>query len=48
MNEKHPERAGFFIGCSFFLPRATRTRIFFQPETKYCLLPRAIKMIAEV
>jgi len=29
------------------LPRATRTRILFQPETEYCLLPRAINSITE-
>lgn len=47
MNEKHPEHAGYLYQIQLALPRATRTRILFQPETKFCFLPRAINSIME-
>lgn len=48
MNEKQPGRAGFLYQIQFVLPRAARTRIFLQPETKPCFLPRAIINIQEI
>lgn len=48
MNEKQPERAGYLKLIQLALPRAARTRILFQPESKLCLLPRAVISIAEM